>query len=524
MLEVTDDTGSRPKTGIVCTLGPSVASVEKIEKLLTAGMTIARFNFSHGTLDYHQGILDMLRKACENTGKLCAVALDTKGPEIRTGKLENGEPVLLTEGEHISITTDYTFVGNTKKIALSYPTLANEVEAGSRILMADGTICLRVLEVYPDKGEVDCVCENSAKLGETKNCNLPGIDVNLPILTEKDQTALTEWAVKNKIDMIFASFVQSVKDIDDIKEVLGPDGRDIKIVAKIESQSGIRRYQQIVDAADGIMVARGDLGMEIPMETIFLAQKKMIKAANAAAKPVITATQMLESMVNNPRPTRAEVTDVANAVLDGTDCVMLSGETAGGKFPIEAVTIMAGVCKEAETLLNPYTTYQEMMELSPVPMDTREALASSAVRCATKVGAKLIISLAASGATARLIAKYRPDVPILVAVVPKSTGMRDLIGFESRASSMRVARQALMTRGTIPLVSQVTSEEVKEEHRLSTDSAVDAVIKEACNHALDTGLITPEDNVICLHSIGEQDFSLPVLKVIPAAWATNTKA
>ena len=324
------------KTKIVCTLGPTSRDVPVLEALLRAGLSVARFNFSHGSYEYHQETLDNLREAMKNTQLLCAILLDTKGPEIRTGMLKEGKPVKIEAGREITLTTDYSFLGDESTIALSYKKLPQDVSPGSQILIADGSVVLEVLSCDVAGGTVRCKCTNSAMLGERKNCNLPGVVVDLPTLTQKDQEDILKWGVPNDIDFIAASFVRKGSDLDNIRVCLGSEmGQSVKIISKIENQEGLINFDDILTKSDGIMVARGDLGMEIPTEKIFLAQKMMIQKCNLAGKPVITATQMLESMTKNPRPTRAEATDVANAVLDGTDCVMLSGETAAGNFPVQ---------------------------------------------------------------------------------------------------------------------------------------------------------------------------------------------
>jgi pyruvate kinase len=262
---------------------------------------------------------------------MCAVLLDTKGPEIRTGTLKGGVSVTYKAGSEVTLTTDYAADGDSNLIAISYKKLASDVLPGNQILIADGSLVLVVLSCDVRAGTVRARCTNTATIGERKNCNLPGVNVDLPTITEKDAQDLVEWGVKNQIDFVAASFVRKGSDLTTIRRVLGRAGENIKIISKVENQEGLINFDDILRESDGIMVARGDLGMEIATEKIFLAQKMMIYKCNIAGKPVVTATQMLESMVKNPRPTRAEATDVANAVLDGTDCVMLSGETAAGK-------------------------------------------------------------------------------------------------------------------------------------------------------------------------------------------------
>jgi len=378
------------KTHIVCTLGPSSREVKDLEVLLNKGMSVARFNFSHGSHEYHKETLDNLREACDNTGRICAVLLDTKGPEIRTGKLRDGVPVALKKGSVVTLTNDYEAIGDETTIPISYKNIASALQPGSQVLMADGAVMMQVTSTDCGAGTVECVMLNDAKLGETKNCNLPGVVVDLPTLTEKDVHDLQNFGIANHVDFVAASFVRKGSDVDKIREVLGEHGKTIRIIAKVENHEGLVNFDDILAKADGIMVARGDLGMEIPLTKIFWVQKMMIHKCNMAAKPVVTATQMLDSMIAAPRPTRAEATDVANAVLDGTDCVMLSGETAAGSYPVQAVEVMAGICKEAEDCVDNLALCQSLLEKTMSvhhPMSTIESLASSAVLTAAKVDA-----------------------------------------------------------------------------------------------------------------------------------------
>lgn len=409
---------STRKTKIVCTLGPACWEVSQLEDLIDAGLSVARFNFSHGDHEGHKACLDRLREAAKNKGKHVAVMLDTKGPEIRTGFFSGGaKKIFLAKGETIVLTADYKFKGDKKKLACSYPAIASSVQPGQPILVADGSLVLTVLSTDVAAGEVTCRIENNAGIGERKNMNLPGVIVDLPTLTEKDIMDIQDWGCKNEVDFIAASFVRKASDVTKIREVLGDMDGKIKIICKIENLEGLENYSEILAATDGIMVARGDLGMEIPPEKVFLAQKMMIREANIAGKTVVTATQMLESMITNPRPTRAECSDVANAVLDGTDCVMLSGETANGEHPTAAVKIMARTCCEAEGALNFDGLYQAIRNSTLKKygqLSTSESIASSAVKSATDIRAKAIIVGSESGATARQIAKFRPGMPIIV--------------------------------------------------------------------------------------------------------------
>ncbi|OAE24625.1 hypothetical protein AXG93_4080s1050 [Marchantia polymorpha subsp. ruderalis] len=491
ILKESTETRRLQKTKIICTLGPKSRDVDMLEKMLRAGMNVARFNFSHGSYEYHQETLENLKTAMSNTQIMCAVLLDTKGPEIRTGMLKDGKPVQITKDKEITLTTDYEFKGDENTIALSYKKLPQDVSPGSTILIGDGSITLTVLECDVGGGKVKCKCMNSAMLGERKNCNLPGVVVDLPTVTKKDEDDILIWGVANKIDFIAASFVRKGSDVVKIKELLGPHSKTIHIISKVENQEGLVNFDDILRESDGIMVARGDLGMEIPTEKIFLAQKMMIFKCNSAGKPVVTATQMLESMCKSPRPTRAEATDVANAVLDGTDAVMLSGETAAGAYPENAVKIMAAICREAEASLDYDAIFKSVMKSAPLPMTPLESLASSAVRTANKVRATLIIVLTRGGSTAKLVAKYRPSVPILSVAVPVMT--TDSLTWE--LSEEAPARHSLVCRGLIPLLAEGAAK--------ATDSdTTDEILNAAISHALKTNLCQHGDAIVALHRIG----------------------
>ncbi|CAK8577325.1 unnamed protein product [Lathyrus sativus] len=482
---------TKPKTKIVCTLGPASRSVPMVEKLLRAGMNVARFNFSHGSHEYHQETLDNLRAAMENTGILCAVMLDTKGPEIRTGFLKDGKPIQLKLGHEITISTDYSLKGDENTICMSYKKLAHDVKPGSVILCADGTISFTVLSCDKEQGLVRCRCENSAVLGERKNVNLPGVVVDLPTLTEKDKEDIMVWGVPNKIDMIALSFVRKGSDLVQVRKLLGKHAKNILLMSKVENQEGVANFDDILANSDAFMVARGDLGMEIPIEKIFLAQKVMIYKCNIQGKPVVTATQMLESMIKSPRPTRAEATDVANAVLDGTDCVMLSGETAAGAYPELAVRTMAKICVEAESTLDYGDVFKRIMQHSPVPMSPLESLASSAVRTANSARAALILVLTRGGTTAKLVAKYRPGTPILSVVVPELTTDT----FDWSCSDESPARHSLIFRGLIPILSAASA---RASHAETTEDAIEFALQ--C--AKTKGLCVNGDSVVVLHRVG----------------------
>ncbi|KAK8792909.1 hypothetical protein WA158_005073 [Blastocystis sp. Blastoise] len=411
------------KTKIICTLGPATNDVDKIGQLIDAGMNVARFNFSHGTFETHDLMYRNLQMALQKRpGKHVAVMLDDKGPEIRTGYLVDGKPVNIIKDSIVEITTDYSLKGDATHLSCTYMDLPTSVKVGQKIFVADGDLTFIVTEI----GEISIKCKamNSATIGETKNMNLPGVIVTLPTLTEKDKHDISQWPLSHEVDYIAASFVRRGSNIDEIRACLGRRLRNIQIIAKIENEEGLKNIEEILQKADGIMVARGDLGMEMPPEKVFLAQKKIIHLCNVYGKYVITATQMLDSMISKPRPTRAECTDVANAVLDGTDCVMLSGESANGMYPIEAVNIMSRICVTAEQLIEPdyeFNKIRESVLTYQTSMTVPESIASSAVKASIDVNAKLIIVLTSTGSTARQVAKYRPRLPIYVLAESKQT-------------------------------------------------------------------------------------------------------
>lgn len=391
---------SSRKSKIVCTLGPSCWSVERLGQLIDNGMSVARFNFSHGDHKTHFSTLERLREALhQRPNSNVAVLLDTKGPEIRTGKVDPAIGKLsLKKGDVIEVGTDFQRLCTRDYLACSYQSLPRSVREGSTILVADGSLSLKVKECHSNSVIAEVM--NNASFGDNKNMNLPQCIVDLPTLTSKDEDDLKHFGIKHGIDFIAASFVRKGSDIDVIRGVLGNAGKDIKIIAKIENEEGLANFDDILARADGIMVARGDLGMEIPIEKVFLAQKMMIHKCNIAGKPVITATQMLESMIANPRPTRAECADIANAVLDGSDCLMLSGETANGDYPMEAVQMMASTCLQAESMIDYDGYYEDIrhaMLSQGAHINASESIASSAVKTARDVDATLIIVLTQTG-------------------------------------------------------------------------------------------------------------------------------
>ncbi|KAK6512569.1 Pyruvate kinase [Arthrobotrys musiformis] len=403
------------RTSIICTIGPKTNSVEKINTLRKCGLNIVRMNFSHGSYEYHQSVVDNAKEAeRQQSGRPLAVALDTKGPEIRTGNTVGDADIPISAGDQITITTDeqYKTASDNKNMYVDYKNITKVIEKDRIVYVDDGVLSFKVLEIV-DEQNILCECLNNGKISSRKGVNLPGTDVDLPALSEKDKADL-RFGVKNGVDMIFASFIRRADDVRAIREVLGEEGKEIQIISKIENQQGVNNFDEILKETDGVMVARGDLGIEIPPAQVFMAQKMMISKCNLAGKPVVCATQMLESMTYNPRPTRAEVSDVGNAVLDGADCVMLSGETAKGNYPEAAVTMMHETCLIAETAINYVSLFNDLRSLTVRPTETNETCAIAAVNASLEQQAAAIVVLSTSGNTARLLSKYRPTCPILM--------------------------------------------------------------------------------------------------------------
>jgi pyruvate kinase len=395
------------RTKIVCTLGPATNTAEKIRKLILAGMDAARLNFSHGTYETHSVIIENLKKVREELGKPIPLILDTKGPEIRIKKFKDDKKINLDTGSHFILTTD-EIDGDENRVSVTYKNLPNELEKNSRILIDDGLVELKVLSISGN--EIECVVVNGGALSSNKGVNIPNIHVDLPILTERDIEDL-KFGIKNGFDYVAASFVRNASDVLKIRSALEENGGSgISIISKIESREGVKNIDEILAVSDGIMVARGDLGVEIPIEEVPVLQKELIKKANNLCKPSITATQMLESMITHPRPTRAEANDVANAIFDGSDAIMLSGETASGSYPVETVEIMSKIAITTENAIN----YEKRLatQLAFTNRNMTNAISYAACTTAADLNASCIATVTKSGFTARMIAKYKPTCPI----------------------------------------------------------------------------------------------------------------
>lgn len=408
------------KTKIVCTIGPASESPEVLEELMKAGMNVARLNFSHGTHEEHAIRIATIRDVANKLNKNIGILLDTKGPEIRTHTMKNGE-VRLKAGQVIDISMTEV-EGDENCFSVTYSELINDVGQNDRILLDDGLIELRVLAKDPEKGLIHTIVENEGILKDKKGVNVPGVSVKLPGITEKDAQDIL-FGIEQGIDFIAASFVRTAKDVLEIRELLEQNGgSDIQIIPKIENQEGVENIDEIIEVSDGLMVARGDLGVEIPAEEVPLIQKTLIKKCNQVGKPVITATQMLDSMQRNPRPTRAEASDVANAIIDGTDAIMLSGETAAGSYPVESVRTMNKIAEFTENSLD----YRSIVEARSKEKETTmtEALSQAVSYTSINLSAKAVLAPTASGTTAKLIAKYRPGVPIIAITDNRATAQK----------------------------------------------------------------------------------------------------
>ena len=399
------------KTKIVCTLGPSTDKEGVLREMILAGMNVARFNFSHGTHAEHKARLDTLKALREELDAPVAAMLDTKGPEIRLKDFADGS-VRLTAGQEFTLTTTEV-EGDVHRCSITYADLPNDVKAEDTILLDDGLVRLTVLETSGT--EIRCRVENDGVMKNHKGVNVPGVRLSMPYMSQRDREDLL-FGVEQGFDYVAASFVRSAADIRELRSLLDKAGARIRIIAKIENQEGVSNLPEILDAADGIMVARGDMGVEIDFTEIPIIQKDMIAQCVACGKPVITATQMLDSMIENPRPTRAEITDVANAIYDGTSAIMLSGETAAGKYPVEAVKTMDAIARRTESDIN-HVKRMAQMSSGRTRLSVAAATAHAACTTAQEIGADAILTVSQSGTTARLVSRFHPGTPIVACLL-----------------------------------------------------------------------------------------------------------
>ncbi|NJP37012.1 pyruvate kinase [Alkalicoccus luteus] len=471
------------KTKIVCTIGPASESKEKLAELIDSGMNVARLNFSHGDFEEHGARIENIREAAKAAGTDTAILLDTKGPEIRTQTIEGGS-VELEKGQTLRVSMEEV-TGNNEVISITYPGLVNDVHTGSKLLLDDGLIELLVTEVK----ETELITEvlNSGELKNKKGVNVPNVSVNLPGITEKDAADI-EFGIEQDVDFIAASFVRRASDVLEIRELLEKHHAEhIQIIPKIENQEGVDNIEEILEVSDGLMVARGDLGVEIPSEEVPLVQKDLIKRCNRLGKPVITATQMLDSMQRNPRPTRAEASDVFNAILDGTDAIMLSGETAAGLYPVESVQTMQNIALRAETAMKHEDALRRITKESDRTIT--EAISQSVAHTALNLEASAILTATQSGHTARMISKYRPE-SVIIAVT----------------SSARVSRALSLVWGVHSQIGQPVSS-TDEMLQLSVDEALKSGhVKNGDLVVITAGVPVGEQgttNLLKVHVIGE---------------------
>jgi len=448
------------KTKIVCTMGPACDSVAVLKEMIAAGMNVARLNMAHGELEDHAARMERVRQAAAETDSIVAIMMDIKGPEIRIGQLKEAS-YELKRGQKLVLTTE-DIVGDASRISVNYADMPLVMKPGGTVLLDDGLIELTVETV--EGTEIHCVVVNEGVIKPRKGVNLPGVRTTLPGVTERDVRHIM-FGIEHDIDMIAASFVRRAEDILEIRRLLEENGAGhIQIISKIENEEGVENLSEIIEVSDGIMVARGDLGVEIPVENVPMIQKKMIEQCNAAGKPVIVATHMLDSMQANPRPTRAEVSDVANAVLQGSDAVMLSGESAAGKYPVASVATMASIAQKAESTLDYRSQFHRTRSLHSATIT--EVISQAVVGSSLELGAKAILTSTASGFTARMVSKYRPEAPII-----------------AMTDDERVLKRLSLVWGVIP---------VRGERSSSTDE----LFRSAVESGRRTGLIGPGDYVV----------------------------
>jgi len=446
------------KTKIVATIGPASESVEILTDLIKNGVEVARLNFSHGSHDSHNIIIKNIREAEKRAGKEIAIMMDTMGPEIRTGKFKD-KKIFLVSGNEVIVTSE-DIIGDEKRFSVTYDHIAEDLVKGDRILLDDGLLELVVTKVVDNDVYTQVI--TGGEVSNNKGVNLPDKKLNLPSLIDKDIADL-EFGIRHNLDYVAASFVRSGKDVLEIRKIIERENSDMDIIAKIENAEGVENIEEILELADGVMVARGDLGVEIPPEEVPVVQKQIIKKANLKGKPVITATQMLDSMIRNPRPTRAEASDVANAILDGTDAIMLSGETAAGKYPLLAVVMMDRIARKTEKEMG---FFEKNENFIPLKNTIPDSIASAACRLSKNLEAKAIITSTTSGSTAKMVSKYRPKANIIAAT-----------------PSERVFRKLKLVWGVEPIIT-------------SQNDGTDEMIRGAVNTSLMENLISNGDLVI----------------------------
>lgn len=472
------------KTKIVCTIGPASESENILKELFLNGLNVCRLNFSHGSHEEHKKRIDNIKKVREELNMAIGIMLDTKGPEIRLGDFKDNT-IEIIEGNIFTLTTK-DILGDENIVSISYEGLPNDVEEGTRILIDDGLVELKVLEIV-DGTDIKCIALNNGTLKNHKGVNVPNVKINLPAVTKKDVDDIL-FGIENGIDFIAASFVRKASDVLEIRKILEENNADfIEIISKIENQEGVDNIDEILAASDGIMVARGDLGVEIQTEEMPLVQKELIRKSNLVGKPVITATQMLDSMMRNPRPTRAEVTDVANAILDGSSAIMLSGETAAGKYPVESVKTMYNIATRTEDSLNYGELLSSKVAISEV--STTNAIGKATCTTAMDLGASAIITATSSGYTSKAISKFKPKSPIIAATTSDS-----------------VMRRLSLVWGVYPVLSPY-SNSTDDVIELSIQSAVNrGYVKEGELVVITAGIpvgTSGSTNLIKVHTIGK---------------------
>ncbi len=477
------------RTKIICTLGPSSEDKYIMSQLIQAGMNIARVNLSHGDHEEHSKRIKVLRETCRELKSNVALLLDTKGPEIRLGTFYGGK-VTLEKGQEFTITST-PIIGNEKEAFINYEKISKTVVPGDRILLSDGLIELQVKEIRGER--VICNVVNGGQLSDRQGVNIPNKSLDLPSLAKKDIEDII-FGIGMGADFIAASFIRKAADVNEIRKLLDSNGgSDIHIIAKIENREGVQNIDEIINAADGIMIARGDLGVEIPVQEIPLVQKRIIGKCNAAGKPVVTATQMLDSMIRNPRPTRAEVTDVANAIFDGTDAIMLSGETAAGKYPIESVRMMASIAQKADQALIEHTKHKALNAKPITAKSVTDAISHATCSIASELKAKAIITSTKSGYTARAVAKYRPGAPI-IAVTFKE----------------KVLKTLQIVHGVVPLKVEETSSTDEMFFEAVRGAVSSGMVKKGDLVVITAGVpvnVTGTTNLIRVHVVGDEKIS-----------------